>query len=135
MPNTPGTLAPWLPSFRPWRHGGWYVDNVAYPSGEVGCVSQNYDDGQWRIVCDPRPFDDRPTFPSREDAARAECSLSILLNYEAQGYTLPEGWDAARIYTTQQLWDIHPIFVPLGNAPGVTAWGVPLVNGSHLKHP
>ena len=21
----------WEPIFSPWRHGGWYVDNVRYP--------------------------------------------------------------------------------------------------------
>ena len=59
-----------------WRHGGWYVHNVRYPSGAVGCVSRNYDDRKWRIVCDPRPFDDRPTFRNRDEAARAEWFLA-----------------------------------------------------------
>jgi hypothetical protein len=59
-----------------WRHGGWYVHNVRYPSGAVGCVSRNFPDGKWRIVCDPRPFDERPTFKTRDDAARAELLLA-----------------------------------------------------------
>lgn len=59
-----------------WRHGGWYVDNVRYPSGAIGCVSRNYADGKWRIACDPRPFDQQPTFKSRDDAARAEWLLA-----------------------------------------------------------
>jgi hypothetical protein len=58
-----------------WRHGGWYVNNVRYPSGAVGCVSRNYDDRKWRIVCDPRPFEQRPTFKTREEAAKAEWLL------------------------------------------------------------
>ena len=58
-----------------WRHGGWYVHNVRYPSGAVGCVSRNYPDGKWRIVCDERPFEDRPTFRTRNDAAQAELDL------------------------------------------------------------
>jgi hypothetical protein len=41
----------WEPSFSPWRHGGWYVDNVRYPTGGCGCVSRNYPDRKWRIVC------------------------------------------------------------------------------------
>src|SRR4051812_29399717 len=45
-----------------WRHGGWYVHNVRYPSGAIGCVSRNYEDGKWRIACDPRPFEEQPTF-------------------------------------------------------------------------
>jgi hypothetical protein len=55
-----------------WRHGGWYVVNVRYPSGAVGCVSRNYPDRKWRIACDPRPFEERPTFHTRDEAARAE---------------------------------------------------------------
>lgn len=65
-----------VPSYSSWRHGGWYVDNVRYPSGAVGCVSRNYEDRKWRIVCDPRPFEDAPTFKSRDDAARAELELT-----------------------------------------------------------
>ena len=59
-----------------WRHGGWYVHEVCYSSGAIGCVSRNYTDGKWRIVCDPRPFDDRPTFKTREEAATAEWHLA-----------------------------------------------------------
>jgi hypothetical protein len=58
-----------------WRHGGWYVDNLRYPSGAVGCVSRNYKDGKWRIACDPRLFEDQPTFKTRDDAARGERAL------------------------------------------------------------
>lgn len=58
--------------YSPWRHGGWYVDNVRYPSGACGCVSRNYSDGKWRIVCDPRPFEERPSFRTRDEAAKAE---------------------------------------------------------------
>ena len=63
-------------SYSRWRHGGWYVGGVCYPSGAVGCVSRNYPDGKWRIVCDPRPFEKRPTFKCRDDAARAEWQLA-----------------------------------------------------------
>lgn len=66
----------WVPEYSPWRHGGWYVDNVSYPSKAIGCVSRNYADKQWRIVCDTRPFETAPTFPSRDDAARAEFALA-----------------------------------------------------------
>ena len=62
-------------TFTPWRHGGWYVTNIIYPNGAIGCVSSNYADKKWRIVCDPRPFDERPTFKSRESAAMAEKKL------------------------------------------------------------
>lgn len=41
-------------SYSLWRHGGWYVNSVRYPSGASGCVSNNYPDKKWRIVCDPR---------------------------------------------------------------------------------
>lgn len=67
----------WTPSFSSWRHGGWYVDNVRYPSGAVGCVSRNYADKKWRIVCDERPGsfpggDNDHTYPNRNAAAQAE---------------------------------------------------------------
>jgi hypothetical protein len=58
-----------------WRHGGWYVDNVRYPNGACGCVSRNYPDKKWRIVCDNRPEAERVAYASRDDAARAERDL------------------------------------------------------------
>src|ERR1700692_55811 len=61
------------PLYSPWRHGGWYVHNIRYPSGACGCVSRNYPDGKWRIVCDER--DPQPTYPSRDAAALAELEL------------------------------------------------------------
>ncbi|HBO2935113.1 TPA: hypothetical protein L4R50_000107 [Pseudomonas aeruginosa] len=69
----------WEPSYSKWHHGGWYVRNVKYPSGGCGCVSNNYEDGAWRIACDDRrqalgqPGDF--TFKSRDEAARAERDL------------------------------------------------------------
>lgn len=70
-----GTITNGAPEFwySEWRHGGWYVDNVRYPSGAVGCVSRNYPDRKWRIVCDSRDVDH--TYPSRDAAARAEREL------------------------------------------------------------
>lgn len=66
--------------FSPWRHGGWYVDNVRYPSGAVGCVTRQMlnpktgkADGKWRIACDSREGD--YTYKNREAAARAERGL------------------------------------------------------------
>lgn len=74
----------WQPCYSKWRHGGWYVTNIRYPSGACGCVSANYPDGKWRIVCDDRrmygigqPGDF--TFPSRDAAARAERELVRVL--------------------------------------------------------
>jgi hypothetical protein len=67
--------------YSPWRHGGWYVSGVRYASGACGCVSNNYPDRKWRIVCDGRrqalnePGD--VTFRSREEAARAEQVLAL----------------------------------------------------------
>jgi hypothetical protein len=66
----------WQPSFSKWRHGGWYVTNVRYPDGSAGCVSNKYDDRKWRIVCDPRPFNEQPTFNTRDAAAKAELILA-----------------------------------------------------------
>lgn len=28
----------WQPSFSKWRHGGWYVHNVRYPSGVLYAI-------------------------------------------------------------------------------------------------
>jgi hypothetical protein len=58
-----------------WRHGGWYVLNVRYPNGACGCVSRNYPDKKWRIVCDRRPEAEQQTYSSRDTAARAEREL------------------------------------------------------------
>jgi len=66
-----------------WRHGGWYVHGVRYPSGAVGCVSKNYPDRKWRIVCDPRPFERRPTFNTRGEAAMAEWKLAHIASTNA----------------------------------------------------
>jgi len=76
-PNVFGgqTATAWQPVFSRWRHRGWFVDNLQYPSGAVGCVSNNYPDRKWRIVCDPRPFEERPTFKTRREAAYAEREL------------------------------------------------------------
>lgn len=67
-------------SFSSWRHGGWYV-NVRYPTGASGCVSKNYDDGKWRIVCDDRRDELNEagdfTFPTREAAAHGEFQLAL----------------------------------------------------------
>lgn len=63
-------------TYSAWRHGGWYVNDVHYASGAVGCVSRNYADRKWRIACDPRPFETAPTFKCRDDAAHAEWLLA-----------------------------------------------------------
>lgn len=72
----------WEPEYDSWRHGGWYVTNIRYPSGACGCVSRNFADRKWRIVCDSRPgsFPGGPndhTYASRDAAARAERALSL----------------------------------------------------------
>ena len=84
----------WNPVFAKWRHGGWYVSNVTYPSGASGCVSNNYPDKKWRIVCDDRRTmlsepGDRFGMPgdfmyaSRDAAARAEHALVEILKRAA----------------------------------------------------
>jgi hypothetical protein len=70
----------WQPSFERWRHGGWYVTNVRYPNGACGCVSNNYPDKKWRIVCDERRRELGEegdfTFLTRTAAAEAERDLA-----------------------------------------------------------
>ncbi len=65
----------WQPDYSKWRHGGWYVHNTRYPGGGCGCVSRNYADKKWRIVCDPRPDGHEHTYKNRDAAARAERAL------------------------------------------------------------
>jgi hypothetical protein len=65
--------APETFTYEPGRHGGWYVNEVRYPSGAVGCVSRNYPDKKWRIACDERPGDH--TYRTRDEAARAEWEM------------------------------------------------------------
>lgn len=66
----------WTPIYGRWRHGGFYVFNTEYPTGGSGCLSRNYVDKKWRIVCDYRRSElgeeGDETFPSRDAAARAE---------------------------------------------------------------
>ncbi len=63
------------PEYSPWRHGGWYVDNLRYPSGAVGCVARFNNGRTWQIACDGR--DTIPSFNSRDEAARAEAAIII----------------------------------------------------------
>ena len=67
-------------SYARWRHGGWYVEDVIYPSGAVGCVSRNYLDRKWRIACDDRPDAyELFTYPNRTAAADAEAAIVAAL--------------------------------------------------------
>jgi hypothetical protein len=59
-------------TYERWRHGGWYVAEVTWPNGGCGCVTRNFPDRKWRIACDNRPFDQQPTFRTRDDGARGE---------------------------------------------------------------
>ena len=72
----------WTPTYEKWRHGGWYVTNVRYPSGACGCVSRNYPDKKWRIVTDYT--DNAPTYPTRDAAARAERAIALAI-FESEG--------------------------------------------------
>ncbi len=63
---------PWKPEYERWRHGGWYT-NVRYPSGACGCVSRNYADKKWRIVC----REEAGTFATRNEATYAERALAM----------------------------------------------------------
>ena len=71
----PGAAKPdWKPEYEKWRHGGWYVTNVRYPSGACGCVTNQLANGddRWYIVADST----LTPFPSRDAAARAERVLA-----------------------------------------------------------
>ena len=100
-----------------WRHGGWYVGGVRYPSGAVGCVSSNYHDRKWRIACDSRRLNlNEPgdfTFGSRDLAARAEQILAIeqwtalAKAHQSAAFNnaqaLQEGWDLVDVDGRLQL--------------------------------
>lgn len=77
---TEALVETFVPRYSRWRHGGWYIDNLRYPSGAVGCVTNNFADRRWRIACDPRPFEDQPHFRTRDEAARAELRLVLELH-------------------------------------------------------
>lgn len=70
--------------YSPWRHGGWYT-NLQYPdglgvvSGASGCVAK-VGPNKWQIACDHRAV--KPTFRSRDEAARAEAALAVLTALE-----------------------------------------------------
>lgn len=57
------------------------MSGVRYPSGACGCVSRNYPDRKWRIVCDSRRGDlNAPgdvTYRSQDEAAGAEQVLAL----------------------------------------------------------
>jgi hypothetical protein len=62
-----------------WRHGGSYT-NVTYPGGACGCIAsaRHTISGKFEIACDNR-FDGRPTFRTREEAAKAEKEIALEL--------------------------------------------------------
>jgi hypothetical protein len=90
------------PLYSRWRHGGWYVHGVRYPSGACGCVSRNYPDKKWRIVCDDRRTDlGQPgdfTYPSRDAAAFAEYELAVTAHQAARTLPVTEATPAQQTY-------------------------------------
>jgi hypothetical protein len=59
----------------------------------------------------------------------------IELSYLEQGYELPDGLDWERVAALRTRWEVDPVFVPLALSPGCIGWGVPFVDGRHLRHP
>jgi hypothetical protein len=56
-------------------------------------------------------------------------------SYLEQGYRLPDelSWDIVERH--RRRWDIGPIYVPIAIGGGCIVWGVPIIDGKHLKHP
>lgn len=84
----------WQPSYESWRHGGWYVTSVRYPSGAVGCVSRNYADRKWRVVCEntgPGVEGDQ-VFRNRDAAAVAELAAAARDAYQAGRFDTSRLW-------------------------------------------
>lgn len=104
-------------TYSQWRHGGWYVNEVRYPSGAIGCVSRNYPDGKWRIVCGNHDT----TFPTREAAARAEFEIAAARCAAAEAAKAPPAAPVAS--------DPVPADVPCYLAVSTDAAGVETVMG------
>lgn len=65
--------ADWVPTFSRWRHGGWYVDNIVFPSGAVGCIaSPTADRGTFVSACFVDAYEGRKTRAGAALAERAE---------------------------------------------------------------
>jgi hypothetical protein len=66
----------WRPEFRPaGRSGAYFVTNVRYRNGRLGCVIRHWrDHHRWRILADTRLG--APTYPSKVAAAAAERELA-----------------------------------------------------------
>jgi hypothetical protein len=62
----------WKPEFEPWRQGTWLVKDVDFPDGTRACVSSDYPDGKWRIICD----ESFTPYPTRDAAARGARTLA-----------------------------------------------------------
>jgi hypothetical protein len=56
-------------------------------------------------------------------------------SYVEQGYRLPEGLTWEKVARLRAHWEVRDIFVPIASGPECIGWGVPLVDGRHLKHP
>lgn len=99
------TMPPTGLSYSKWRHGGWYVHAVRYPSGACGCVSNNYVDEKWRIVEDDRRVglneEGDFSFKTRDMAAIAEHALCLDKWREAFNKSIqPEGLVDTHFKTT-----------------------------------
>lgn len=70
------------PTYSEWRHGGWYVNTIRYPGGAIGCVSRNYPDGKWRVVCGGH----ETPYPTRDEAAAAELKIAEAAHVAAGGF-------------------------------------------------
>lgn len=62
--------------FRPWEvngtRRGFYVPQVRFPSGGIGCVTNDTADGKWRIVSAPKGLEPgNPGYASFDTAAQA----------------------------------------------------------------
>lgn len=129
-----GALADtWTPTFSPWRHGGWYVDNLQHLSGAVGCVSRNFPDKKWRIVCDPRPGSypggpDDHTYPSRDAAARAEKELADAAITAHRQREAEAGGPVCKKD------GCHAALVHVGVVDGLHRWDHPVVDGEAIAH-
>lgn len=54
-------------------------------------------------------------------------------HYAEQGYHLPDGLTWKDVQDHRQRWEIEPWMVPVAQAGGAIAWGVPFKDGKPLK--
>lgn len=72
-------LGLWRPRFAKSRYGGYFITNLYYPDGAVGCIvsARHTASGKFELACPPAGYDKK--FRTRKEAAYAELALVLKL--------------------------------------------------------